>query len=371
MKSTIELGLISGNAFDSIIKRFPKIEPSYETTLHTAFSVEYDVCLAIPISKKYFAWFSFYNNSRVCYLMQLNRDKKIESITIVNTNFSSEICVGTLIYGSISIDFDATNSLNASSHPLSFFIIEDIMMFKGINTVKMTFGEKLGFIHTLLDKMLNPSLKKVISRKPHLNIVFMLPAIIVAPKIGENTVFPTVLYQIHHIQYRSLSAVLPYINANVLPAKNAQTLFNNTTNSVVANAGPVYKRNICDFSKSQYSRTAIFMVKACLQYDIYDLFALGGNNVMVLYDVAYISNYKLSTFMNTQFRTIRENSNLDYIEESDDEDDFQDNRFDKYVNLQKSINMECVFNEKFKRWEPLRIVSEINARIVRIHNLVR
>lgn len=168
-----------------------------------------------------------------------------------------------------------------------------------------------------------------------------------------------------------MSAVLPYINTSIVPSKNAQTLSSNSANLAITEPTQLYKRNVCDFSKPQYLRTAVFIVKACLQYDIYDLYALGNNNSVVLYDVAYISNYKLSIFMNTQFRTIRENKNLDYIEESDDEDDFQDNRFDKYVNLQKSVNMECVFNEKFKRWVPVRIVTESNTRIVRIHNLVR
>ena len=71
--------------------------------------------------------------------------------------------------------------------------------------------------------------------------------------------------------------------------------------------------------------------------------------------------------MNKLFRKIKENDNLDYIEESDDEDDFQNIEPDKYVNLQKSLQMECVFHNKFKRWIPKRIVR--NQRIVHISQL--
>ena len=52
--------------------------------------------------------------------------------------------------------------------------------------------------------------------------------------------------------------------------------------------------------------------------------------------------------MNDLFRNIRENQNLDYIEESDDEDDFENIAADKYVDLHKMIPMEFLFNGKFK-----------------------
>ena len=49
----------------------------------------------------------------------------------------------------------------------------------------------------------------------------------------------------------------------------------------------------------------------------------------------YIPDYKTSVMLNKIFRKIRENDNLDYIEESDDEDDFQNTEPDKYVDLKK------------------------------------
>ena len=91
---------------------------------------------------------------------------------------------------------------------------------------------------------------------------------------------------------------------------------------------------------------------------------------MVYYNVAYIPNIKSSFFMNSLFRNIRENKNIDYIEESDDESDFQNINEDKYVSLDKMLNMECVFNTKFKRWVPLRVVDNY-VKIVHISKLVK
>ena len=74
--------------------------------------------------------------------------------------------------------------------------------------------------------------------------------------------------------------------------------------------------------------------------------------------------------MNGLFRNIRENKNLDYIEESDDEDDFQNMNEDKYVDINKIVLMECVFNHKFKRWTPIKVVDKY-TKVVHLNKLVR
>ena len=61
--------------------------------------------------------------------------------------------------------------------------------------------------------------------------------------------------------------------------------------------------------------------------------------------------------MNSLFRNIKENINIDYGEESDDEETFQDMRLDKYVDLTREHNVECVFNRKFRMWEPTKKVE--------------
>jgi hypothetical protein len=82
------------------------------------------------------------------------------------------------------------------------------------------------------------------------------------------------------------------------------------------------------------------------------------NKDFLYYDVAYIPNYPCSSFMNGLFRNIRENKNRDFIEESDDEDDFYDQSDDKYVDLKKQYTMECEFHPIFKKWVPLRVIRK-------------
>ena len=65
--------------------------------------------------------------------------------------------------------------------------------------------------------------------------------------------------------------------------------------------------------------------------------------------------------MNKLFRNIKENQNLDALEESDDEEEFQDDRIDKHVYLDREENMACTYNCKFKKWEPLRVANEGNG----------
>jgi hypothetical protein len=72
--------------------------------------------------------------------------------------------------------------------------------------------------------------------------------------------------------------------------------------------------------------------------------------------------------MNGLFRNIRENKNLDYIEESDDEDDFQNMNEDKYVDMKKTLLIECIFDRKFKKWTPVQVVDK-RSKVVHISQL--
>jgi len=61
--------------------------------------------------------------------------------------------------------------------------------------------------------------------------------------------------------------------------------------------------------------------------------------------------------MNKLFRNIKENENLDALEESDDEDEFENDRQDKFVDLTKTHNIVCRFNHRFKKWAPIEIAN--------------
>ena len=39
----------------------------------------------------------------------------------------------------------------------------------------------------------------------------------------------------------------------------------------------------------------------------------------------------------------------------DDEEEFENIDEDKYVDLEKSVNMECIYSNKFRKWIPQKI----------------
>jgi hypothetical protein len=131
-------------------------------------------------------------------------------------------------------------------------------------------------------------------------------------------------------------------------------------------------RNDLDFGSSAYKSEAVFRVMADIQSDIYLLYAYNdaAENKFDFVDIAYIGSFKDRVFMNSLFRNIRENLNIDYGEESEDEDMFQNTNVDKYVDLKREYRMVCAFHQKFKKWVPLRTV-DAKSRCVNLSQLVR
>jgi hypothetical protein len=289
------------------------------------------------------------------------------------------------------------------------FIVEDVYVYKGFPTKQLCFGDKIGFLKECFERYLVQQFDEpTTTNSPQHLVAFALPAMWMVDAHCLNhlgslpeQVAKTIGYTTHHIQYRSLYKISPYLNVYLISILHSRALVHGnatiaindileyplntgmqeTSNvpkplpiaTVAAAAPPAFrtipeKPHYMDFGKPQYRYPAIFQVCADKQYDIYHLYAYGRNKEYVYYNVAYIPNYRTSVFMNSLFRKIRENTNLDYIEESDDEEDFEDVREDKYVDLQKVLYMECVFQPKFKKWIPTR-VCDARDRVVHISKL--
>jgi hypothetical protein len=97
---------------------------------------------------------------------------------------------------------------------------------------------------------------------------------------------------------------------------------------------------------------AYFLVKPDLQNDIYHLFVKERNGKYVEHNIAHVPSYKCSIYMNHLFRNIKENYNLDALEESDDEEEFENINIDRFVYLNREEIMRCIYNERFQRWIP-------------------
>ena len=341
-----------------ILERFPQIELSYETTPHKKVPPSYNVCLGIPTGKKCFVWFSFYGSQNQCFILELNKERKIGKVDRMDfSGISRNIFLGTLFYGTFYEEL--------GSHRI--FLIEDIFFYEGIPMKGLFFGEKLGFIQKFL-----LGFSKKCSKDPF-NI--RLP-IIWSPKdchkgIPYDCVYDIPAkyqsyYPVHHIQYRSLNDIVPYLN--IYPTKKTIGCVggNPISDDLVLPSKPKYKP---EFNRSQYKMLTTFLVRADIAFDIYRLYAYGASKEEVFYGFAYISNYKSSVFMNNIFRKIKENGNLDLIEESDDEEDFENINFDRYVDLKKTALIECKWLPKFKKWSPVRMVDG-SHKVVHIRQLV-
>ena len=96
----------------------------------------------------------------------------------------------------------------------------------------------------------------------------------------------------------------------------------------------------------------VFIIKPDTQNDIYRLY--DGETYI---DTALVPDIKTSKYLNKEFRNIREDSCLDLVEESDDEEEFENVKEDKYMKQQsKPCSFNCVYNSMFKKWVPLEKV---------------
>lgn len=387
---------LNPNQVADIMRRFPNFELSYETVSHKKVSSEYDVCLAIPYGKKAFLWFTFFQDNDVCFLMELGREKKVSRVTILETYGTSRLALGTLLYCSMVGEANGlaqeNEKISTLSNSVKGGIIEDILYWQGVSLAKLPFSEKLGFLYSFFQ---NPEFAPIINNsKMPIRLPVMWTTNQNSPdNNGQDNSIPgkwsnRIPYTIHHLQYRSLVKLLPHINVlmtksiisnangpvvkdlsygSTVNSTNTATTNINTVDIFIPPSLPKY-----DFTKPQYKMLTIFEVKADLQNDIYHLYAYGQSSQKVYYGLANIPNYKTSVFMNGLFRNIKENRNLDSLEESDDEEDFQDMRIDKFVNLNKTMTMECAFNNKFKRWAPVRVIptNHSGGKIVHISKLV-
>ena len=297
----------------TIISTFPVTELYYERNIHNKV-YQYDLCILIPKGIKYFAWFRQYKGRNICTLLELEQKKEIADITTRSCCFDSSLCAGrgTIVYGTI---------FTQKRH--SFFMIEDLYYFKDINTQPFSQIKKLNIIYQLLKYHIGKLLI------PNGGLMFNLPII---DTNYEAIIQKTCPYTPIWIQYRFLKKHGSYLNQRFQPRYNAN-----------------------------------FQITPMCLPDIYKIHCQGINDTLLEYGYLHIPSYKTSVMMNELFREIKENINLDALEESDDEDEFEDISPSKYVYLEKKYIMKCVYSRRFKRWIPLEVVS--NAKISKIQDI--
>ena len=285
------------------INRLPEIKLSYDNILHK--KVYADLFALVPVGIKVLAWFTYDNNNNICLLLHLNKYNNIINVETITVCYDKILSYGTIIYGTY---FKHNNQ--------NFISCENIYYFKGENIQEKSFSYKLNILNNIFSNLLQ---QKAYNKN---FVIFGLPYI--------NNNLNNVLSNIKNLPYPIYS--IAFIKSNEI---NISGILLNKHNKNIEN---------------------IFKIKADIEQDIYTLYCK-GNNKDDFYGYAGIFDYKTSVMMNRLFRTIKENSNLDLLEMSDNEDEFENISEDKFVNIKKIVYMKCLFNKKFKKWQPIESVN--------------
>jgi hypothetical protein len=333
--------MLTDDEKQSILLGFPNIKLSYENIVHKKV-YNANINVAIPKGVKKFAWFTSFNGKNVCLIMELTNNNQIKDIKITNACFASQLTYGTILYGTIFTQYNS-----------NFFSIEDIYYYKGKKVNMDTWGNKL----VLMKELLCQNLKQVAYNKTF--IVFGLPLFSNNLEDFQNKI-SKLKYEIDSIQFRSFNRVNNYLYIyydKFIQDKRVENRKIEDRNSI-ENGKKREKINDKPFNKISVKREVIFLIKPDIQNDIYNLYCNDNNtHNPTFYDVAYIPDFCTSVMMNKLFRNIKENQNLDALEESDDEDEFENEKEDRFVYLNKEYKMVCAYSYKFKKWYPLKLAD--------------
>lgn len=289
--------------YDSILRRFPNLQLSYEKMIHK--KVDSDYCQAIPYGKKYFAWFTFFNDTSVCVLLEIHRKTQISKIQNVITCYHESLATNSIFYGTLVKN--------------KYFFIEDVYYYKNKDVSYISGKEQL----ELLVNIFKNEIKQV--NLINNSVIFGLPIMATNYNILSRQL-SNLPYRIYCIQFRKFYG------------KNQRQNY------------------ICN----EKIENVVFSIKAEVTNDIYSLYCINKGK-KEYYDVAYIPDYKTSVMMNSIFRDIKENINLDALEESDDEEEFENISDNKFVDTDKELAFICEYNNKFNKWVP---VKQTDASIV-------
>lgn len=304
--------MISNEEKLQILKRFPEVELSYDKILHK--KVHADLFMIQPKGKRALLWFTYFKNSNVCIALELNKNSNVSNVNMLNACFDSELSFGTLLHGT----YFSINKTN-------YFSSEDVLYYKSEDVSTKSLHEKLDIMKTMF--------QQDISQKSYNTnfVIIGLPCWCENNEVALKTI-PTLPYQAYGIRLYNSKKI------------------NNEFLGILLN-------------KSNVLIEGIFGVKASLQPDVYHLFCFDHNGKSK-YSTAAVPSYKRSVALNNIFRIIKENHNLDLLEHSDDEDEFENTNEDKYVNLNKYVTMRCVYNKRFRKWEPIEPVKQRRIKLI-------
>lgn len=369
---------------NEILRSFPSnVKFSYEKSTHK--KVLSDVYVIIPKGKKYFVWFTHRNRKNICVFLEVGYQNKILNIFYRHVSFDDVLSYGTIFYGTL---FKTRQEFNDKTNICTseIFSVEDMFYYKGDDISHYTYHNKLNVIKNIFDTKLRYNMAFSSGSGnggSGSGIVFGLPVMTTdfTEAYDKAMELPYSVYSIQYKYFENKGSSQPFTesyhfnnNNNSAGAIHSSETGANSVNNVVTNRsnnnGYSYTLHVNKYNDKPSMTTEptkqkimssdiykVFFLKPDLQNDIYYLYQSSTTNFEVISkEIAHIPDYKTSVLMNTLFRNIKENINLDSLEESDEEDEFENIQIDKFVDLNKIIKMRCIFNYKFKKWVPVSVV---------------
>lgn len=348
---------------EMLIKSFPnEIKFSYEKSTHK--KVLSDLYTIIPKGRKYFVWFTHHDRKNICLFLEIcNRTHNILNIFYRHVSFHDVLSYGTIFYGTLF-----RQGQGQFHDQGEIFSVENIFYYKGQNIQDYTYESKLKMIKGIFDSELRYNTKFQFHPSQK-SVVFGIPIIATsfddACKVAEK--LPYAVYSIQYRYLKTSDATEYYLfggGERVERVERNERSDNNIKIEIVEKSINVEKQEVKKVSMPHSStNTRLFYIKPDLQNDIYylydtKLYTLDSltTTSIISKTIAHIPDYKTSVLMNKLFRNIKENANLDALEESDDEEEFENIQIDKFVDLNKTFKMRCIFNHKFRKWVPVNVV---------------
>ena len=388
---------------ESIVRYFPQLSNIFESRGEQV-CYNADIALFIPKGRRCLFWFTIYENQNICYVIDCmyvnsNLTAKINrnSYFAIQSGFDTTLChgAGTILRGTHT---------HINNKPIG--AIEDMYYYKGVNIQSQSLLERM--------KLLKDIFTYEIGQQRYFEKQCILAMCVVvtgntepADIIRQANALP---YPVKFVQFRydtrhecPIVNIDPetynnYImtqnsnhynpNANVYspppppppppppllppapstlnvtrnsiyPSRNIRSEnrpninYNNDNNNVYRQHQPHNQYHAASVNE------LVFIVTPSLQNDIYLLhtYSQTDQSQYKFHGYAGIQSYDTSVMMNRLFRNIKENDNLDALEESDDDDEFENTSPDKYVNLDKNYRMVCKYMQKINKWVPLRIAN--------------
>jgi hypothetical protein len=286
-----------------------------------------DAYILIPTGNKALVWYTYYKKDNVCILITFNKYNKFQDMNIYHSCFSNELIVNDSIFLGYQCENTEKCETLYGKYRQIFFACTDIIRYKGKNLDNTNYADKLRLYNTIFTYDI-----RQISYSKY-TLIFGLAII--------NKTYDELLANISKASYN-----VAFIECMQFDKTRSLGIFNIS----------LLHRNL-NLEKTKPINSVIFKVKASIYADIYNLYFYDNGSSDNFHNIALINNYKKSVFMNGLFRNIKENRNLDLLEESDDEEEFENISEDKYVDTNKTLMMTCVYNKRFKKWEPIEVIN--------------